>query len=118
MQQISLKMTDDLFQALSLKAQEKKLSISDTIREFIVMGLDQSGTEEQLLLVPQKPEKETPLQKRIATQTLFTYCLLEELIKNTVPKGDDICNKAESRAEKLTIAMIQKLCKTEIQSGS
>lgn len=109
MQRLTFQLTENLYQDLTLKAQEHKLSISEIIRECLLIGLKNFREETSKTSAP---NADMMLQKRTATHTLFTYCLLEHFVKSTVENGEQLCAIAESKAEKLTTAMLQKAAKS------
>lgn len=111
MQRLSLQVTDRLYQDLSLKAQEHELSLSDTMRECLQLGI--KHFRQQIPSIAPTQKSDISLQKRIATHTLFTYCIVENFIRSTVENGNQLCDAAEAKAEKLTLAMLQKAFKTE-----
>lgn len=107
MQRLSVKVSENLYRNLLLQSQTRDISLSSLMREYLEIGLKQAQSAE-----PEHPptsQKEVILQKRIATHTLFTYCLLEHFVKTTQANGERLCEVAESRAEKLAVAMLQKV---------
>lgn len=107
MQRLSIKLSESLYQDLSAKAQQHELNLSDTMRECLQLGLQYFRQQPPPISNSQKSE--IFLQKRSATHSLFTYCLLEHFIRTTIENGKQICDIAETKAEKLTESMLEKL---------
>ena len=105
MQRISLKVDDHIYQELELKARELELSLSDIMRKCLKIGLKHFKTESP---PPVSLEKNIyQIQKRIAVHVLFTHSLIEHFIKGTIANGNELCDLAESTAEKMLVTMLE-----------
>src|SRR5947209_1689245 len=99
MRQISLKISDHLYQELELKTQSLEMNFSDVLRDVLKIGLQHFGIKNSLESTSKVLENSS--QKQAIGYTIFSYCLLEEFIKSYAESGSELCDKAHAKAEKL-----------------
>lgn len=99
------------YQELEAKAREHEVTLSDIFRECLQTGLQCFRQPIPTTFDNQKPE--VRLQKRIATNTLVIYCLLEAFVKNKVENGEQLCDDALRKGERMTMEMLSKVLQLE-----
>ncbi len=101
---LSIRLPASLFEELKHNARLNGKTMSDLARDYLSAGMKISFLDQD----PPFKEGSDDMQKRLTVFTLFTHCLLEEFIKNTVPNSSQICNLAETKAEQMAMAMLKK----------
>jgi len=102
MPQISLKLSEQLYEELLLKKEElKRDDVSDVIRYLLRSALENHESE-NVKVSSQK------MQRHALTYALMSYCLIEESLLNLAEDGSELCETAQKKAEKLFKSLMKK----------
>ena len=101
MPQISLKLSEHLYQEVLLTMQDMGLeNVSDTIRALLQAALETPTFSSKKLT--------DKLQKKSATYAIMAYCLMEKFLSTSAKNGQTLSEDAHDKAEKLINNLILK----------
>jgi hypothetical protein len=100
MPQISLKLSERLYQEVLITMQDLELeNVSDTIRALLQAALETPAFSSKKLT--------DKLQKKTANYAIMAYCLMEKFLSTSVKNGQILSDEAHHKAETLINSLKQ-----------
>ena len=109
MPQVCARISAHLYQELELKAQELNTEKSALLRDFIRIGLSSLKTNDII------SSDLTALLKQNIHYSILSHCLIDLAVSEYVENGNEICEKARSKAEKLLNNLLLKFSKRSFE---